>query len=499
MPNPVQGWGTNDQPVSGGGFGANDTPVGAPQGEVDIGEQPASLVGVAKTMGRQVLRAAMAPGESLVNGARELATPGTRLRGAAHIIEGAGKGALMLAAPEMAANPAGALVAGAAGTGLSKLAGAGTRALGGSEDAARLAEDVAPLGLGRTGGDIVGRGVQKLGAPFPAAVAVSDAVANPAGKLTDLVGRGLQRLAQPFVRLGLKLPPTAHDYGAQPEEAALRLTHGTDPEDIENQANATMENLTNQRNAALSSAGARGVKVPLAPSRGLVNAGIQSQQAGNDVPREMLPIREHFEVPHPGFTGAVMQPPTPMVQSPSSVLGPNGQPLMTLVPGTKPPARVADYQPPMDFQRMKQVLQSRFANFTPGESSREAVDLANQVHHQMGSDLETAVPGTAPLNKDIQSLIPLAKRAHATMLNAGPIENAVDAATRPTGRLAAPFIAGSVGGPLAAAATFGTQQALSSPRNMIRMARGLYGMGGQSQAAKNAARILPLLLQDNGQ
>lgn len=281
------------------------------------------------------------------------------------------------------------------------------------------------------------------------------------GKAPEMAGRMMGAPAEPLVRSALKLPPSAHEYGAEPEAFTLQHTTGTNIPDIENQSRRVVESKMAQRDAGIRAADTNGTTVSLRPSRNIVTSGIQGEQAKNLIPTEMDPIQEHITVAHPGFQGRT-------------------------VPTN--PGELAEDQLPSHFQSLKQGVQN-FARFNPNNSSSTpaSAELARSVHHQMGEDLNAAVPGTAGLNHIIQSGIPVAERTHKIGLNAGPLENAVDAATARTGALVGPAVGLASGHPGVAAATFATQQFLNSPAFKMRLARMMFG-GGRELQSPIAAR-----------
>ncbi len=177
-----------------------------------------------------------------------------------------------------------------------------------------------------------------------------------------------------------------------------------------------------------------------------------------------------------------------MIQTPSKILGPNGQPLMTTAPGKLPPPVVSEMQSPMDFLRMKRRLGTDFSSFRPGQSTPESVDVANRTYGQMARDFDAAVPGGAGLNQRIQSLIPVTERGSNVAINT------------PSKLRTAARIGGAVGGGL-----FGFHEAgipgaiagtvlpeiVSSPTVQMGTARSLNAIGKalKSNPAKQASRI----------
>lgn len=402
--------------------------------------------------------------EQMIQGAKNLFTPGKRQEGAADLIEG-GASQLTPWAPRALANPVGAAVGAATGYGLQKGTQAIARMTGMSPETERLAGDVVPL------------------------------IAGPSA--TKAVGRGIQKMAEPMFRAGYRIPAKDYQYGANPAEAGLRLTTGNTPEEIETSAQAAKDRILAERNAAHVAAGNAGVRVPVQPARNVIGDIITRQQGERNLPAdELIPIKEHLENPQPNWKGQTVQPPAPMIPQASKILGPNGQPVITMVPGPKPPARIADYQTPMDYQGLKQGLADEFTDFK-NELNQKPVRsaAANAVHHQMGEDLETAVPGTAAKNRDIQSLIPLQDRSRLLQYQQGGMENWIDRARRQTGALLGPLFGYSVGGPVGAAGMTAAQEFLSSPSALIRTSRKMYGAGKDTQSpiASGASRVAPLI------
>lgn len=362
-------------------------------------------------------------------------------------------------------------------TGISDLVEGGIRVATPFAAPAMLAAPIATAGAvgGGYAASKAGQGIARhFGASPETERAVGDVASIP-GAMLGGSGAGLvSRMAAPLAESALGIRGAQREYGATPGKAILQDTSGVRPATVEKSANAKLADLTNELE---SSARRSMTPVSMAPARKIISNAISSARAGNSIPRELLPLQEHLETPHPGFGGAIDQPPAPLVPTPSAVLGPNGQPLVTMVPGKLPPARIAPTQSPSDYLGIKRRFATDFTNFRPGASTDESVGLANRVSHQMSQDFNKAVPGGAELNQRIQSLIPVAKRAHASDLNSGPVENILNRATRPTGGLI-PFLAGlKEGGPLGGGIALTGQEMLGSPAVKMIGARGLNAVG----------------------
>lgn len=86
-----------DQGLPAGFTRAQPVPQPTPIGETTFAQT--GLPGLAKTFAKQGLEMAMAPGESLVTGARQLGTPGERLSGLGNMAKGVGKAAMLIGIP----------------------------------------------------------------------------------------------------------------------------------------------------------------------------------------------------------------------------------------------------------------------------------------------------------------------------------------------------------------------------------------------------------------
>jgi hypothetical protein len=349
-----------------------------------------------------------------VGGVEHMAQPGraAKFAGGSDVIRGLTSAATPAAIPFMVAAPVASLGALAGGA----VAGTGTEAamshFGASPEASRFGGDLAAIPGAAMGGS---------GA-------------------SSLFRRGAGALAENAV--GIRAPDRA--FGATPGKAILEETKGFNPATIADSANTRIGQLGNEVTTAAANAG----PISLKPARGIVSNAITSAQAGNSQPRALFPIQEHLSTPHPGFAGAIDNSVTP--------------------------PQIAEDQPALNFLGMKRRLATDFSSFNPRTSTDESVALANQVHHQMGQDFNSAVPGGEALNQRIQSLIPVAQRAKMKALNGGIIDQTVDQATRPTGGLFGPIFAAEHGGPVAGAGVLAAQRLLGSPTARMAGARGIF-------------------------
>lgn len=375
--------------------------------------------------------------------------------GASNLIEGAGAALSPLAIPGAIAAPVAAATAAAGGYAGQKAGEGITRAFGGSPDTQRLVGDVAAIPGGMAGGK---------------------------------AGGVLSKIAAPLAESALGIRGAAREYGATPGKAIIEETTGVRPAQVASSAQGRMDDLTAElENRAKNTK----TQIDLQPARQVAGNAIASARAGNSIPSELMPIQEHLTIPHKGFAGAMTQPPAPAVNSP--IAGPNGalvdqygSPLSIPKPGQAPPPMIAPKQAPIDYLSMKRRLGTDFTNFRPGQSTPESVDVANQVYGQMARDFNTAVPGGEQLNQRIQSLIPVAQRAHVVDLNAGPMDRMLDRATRPTGGMVGPLAAFHAGGIPGAAAAITGQELLASPVAKLAAARTANAIGKPLPALQGA-------------
>lgn len=417
------------------------------------------------------------PGMQIVHGFERAAEPGfdNKAAGASGMIRGLGRaaagGALPLLGAGLATAPlatiGGAAVGSAGAYGGGKLARLGAQRLGGGEGAQDLAQDV-------------GEGV-------------GGAVVAPS--LLKTIGKGVQAPAAPIAENALGIRGNTRAFGATPGKAILEETEGIRPATIATTAQSRLDQLTPELEGLARKSTS---SASLSPAIRSLDKDIGTARAANstDTPRQLLPMRQQLTEPRPGFAGATTQPPTPMVPVPSKVLGPNGKPLTTMQPGAVPPATISTTQSPLNLLRMKRQFNKDFiTDWSPTSSTEGTLGTARQAHHELSQEFNRAVPEGASLNQRIQSLIPVAKRAELTDLNANTGQRMLGRIAKPTGALtsaAAGFAKGGIPGLIVG---LGAPEVASSPSVQMLAARSLHGAGKSlsSPAAAAASRLIPLL------
>lgn len=304
-----------------------------------------------------------------------------------------------------------------------------------------------------------------------------NAITKPAGYVTKAVGKGLIRSALPG------LGGRAERYGATPATAALEQTTGITPKAVQSSASERLAELGDDLTAKARAADASGVNLDLTGARDAANKGIAETQRGNGLVDDLTPMRTQLNTPRPGFGGATEYPQganTPITYNtppPSPIIG-APPPAPTVIPGPSPYPVISARQTPTDFLPIKRQFGDDFTKFDAAVPLKNSArSLGNKVYRELSSEFNAKVPGAAPINQNIQSLIPVRDAAQRAAERAGTVEKWVDRATRPTGGLAATLMGYHAGGPLGAAAATIAQEGLSSPAARIAAARAAYGTG----------------------
>lgn len=343
-----------------------------------------------------------------------------------------------------------------------------------------LAAAPIPTALAAGGGYLGGKAGEGIARHFGASPDVQrlsgDLTALPAGEMGSMAGGLASNIARPLFRRGMGLTDKDFSHGADPVGFGLEQTSGVRPATIGKESQGIVTGLKADKDAVLKANSS--TRIPMQPSRNMVADAISEKQAHQNDPFSAAePIGRHLLEPTSGFAGKLRQPPTPMVQFPSPVLGANGQLLMTQQPGVKPPAQIAPFQNPYDFTGLMRGLK-QFTNFNPMAEPPPEVGLANQTRGLMRNQLHQAVPSIAPIDKDIHDAIPLVRRGELAQLKPGPGENMIDRMTAQTGSLSAPLAAMAHGGPGAGALVLAGQALSADPSTRLIGARLLY-RGGQ--------------------
>jgi hypothetical protein len=313
-------------------------------------------------------------------------------------------------------------------------------------------------------------------------------------KVAEGAGRLIKAPAPAIAEKAIGISKADRGFGANPGQGILEDTRGIRPSTIANSAQRKINTLTPEleRRAAASKQ-----LVSLAPARKVLSDRIAAAEAANSEagPAEVRPMLAQLTEPRKGFAGATHQPPAPLVQVPSNILGPNGQPVMTTQPGGAPMPVISEMQTPSTLLKMKREFGKDFSRFKPGVSTKEGISTANKAYHAMADEFNNAVPGGAQLNRRIQNLVPVARAAESTSRNEGLIPHVMTRLERPTGGMVPALIGYSAGGGPGAALAATVPEIVSTPSVRMIGARGLYGLGKGlgSPVTANATRIAPLV------
>jgi hypothetical protein len=323
-----------------------------------------------------------------------------------------------------------------------------TDPVGMAADAAAVAGGVSGVARGAAAaarGLNMGRAASVAGRVADVAGGVSDAV-NPVNLVTKPIGAAAKGVAKPLMKSALGLPGRTERYGATPATAALENTSGITPTAVRQSSIARLAELDKQLDSLTS---ASSNPADLSAARKAISDAIAEVKKGNALPDDLLPMLEQLTKARPGFPGAVTAT-----------------------------GELAAQQSPTDFLNIKRQFGKDYTKFDSAAPLKDSTrKVGNQAYHEMSTEFDRAVPGAEKVNQQIQSLIPVRDAAQRASENAGPVQNMVNRATRPTGGLA-PAIAGFMeGGPVGAAAALIGQEALGSPTVKIAASRGIYGAG----------------------
>ncbi len=310
------------------------------------------------------------------------------------------------------------------------------------------------------------------------------------GSVPGIIGKGMRAAGPPLAESSLGIRAINRAYGRTPGVAALEETSGFNPGTVSESARTKLNDINTQLEGVVGKSNA---PVDIRPSRQVIS-GAQAKATGRNAAQtaaQMGPMQKHLTEPMPGFQGRTTQPPTPMVQQPSSILGPNGQPVMQTVPGTPPPPVISDIQNPTGALNLKRGFGDEFIHNWNPETMKGVRGTAAQAYHSLGEQLHNAVPESRPLDTRASSLIPVAERGAAADLNAPIGQRIMHRIGAHTGALAGAGLGYATGGIPGGIAGLVLPELLSSPTVKMAIARTLYGGGKalQSPIARDTARI----------
>lgn len=335
----------------------------------------------------------------------------------------------------------------------------------------------------------------KRGAEMPIPEMAGHVAALTTGAaLPGLVGKGMRAAAEPVAESAINVRPIDRAMGRRPGAAVLDETTGVRPETVRRQAQAKLGDINNQLEGVVNRSNA---PVDITPARGTLGKAETTARARNQVKEvgQLAPMQEHLAVPQPGFQGSVTQPPTPTVQKPSAVLGPNGQPIMVTAPGNTPPPVISSVQTPRGALNLKRGFGEEFVHNWNPETMRGAKGTAAQTYHSLAESLHNAVPESAELDKRATSLIPVAQRAEVLERAPGTAQQIARKLVAPTGALAGGIGGYYAGGVPGAVAGMVAPVVLGSPTAQMIAARAL-NLGSKALKSKPAAlagRATPII------
>lgn len=322
---------------------------------------------------------------------------------------------------------------------------------------------------------------------------VAGGLGSSAGLLTGLAapeimklpGRGLQRAAEPLAENAMGIRNVDRKFGRQPGRAILDETTGVRPSTVAESAGNKIGDLSSQRDAYLTSSP---VKINLDPAIMKGKQSIAKAAAGNSDVGHLEPLISQLTEPKPGFAGATIQPPTPMVPQQSPVLGPNGQPVTRMIPGTPPPAAVSPLQSPMDALGMRQRFANDFTKFDAARPlSKESLNVGNQMYGDMTDAIHRGVPESAPLDKRISNLIPARDGGNVQELKPSLNQRIMQRFGVHTGALAGAALGAHEFGLPGAVAGLAIPELLADPTAQMVAARGLNAGGKALQSPVTGA------------
>lgn len=316
-----------------------------------------------------------------------------------------------------------------------------------------------------------------------------------ASQVPGLVGKALSRGAEPIAESALGIRPINRAYGRTPGRAALEETSGFNPSVVAASAKSKLGQLTPELEKAARTSNA---PVNLQSTIDVIDAALARAARENNAP-EMAQLsgmkNQLTGEPTPGFRGALTQGPTPMVPKTSAVLGPNGQPLVTMVPGTPPPPTISRVQPAEAALNLKRGFGDvNVHNWNPETMERPRTTAA-KAYGTLGSEFEKAVPEAAELNQRVSSLIPVARRGEAVGRGADIGQRTLGRLAAHTGALTGAALGYSQGGIPGGLAGLVIPELLASPTGQMAVARALRGGGKalQTPLAKGAGSAMPFV------
>ncbi len=280
--------------------------------------------------------------------------------------------------------------------------------------------------------------------------------------VTKGVGKGMMRGAEPLAEsaLGIRNVDRAPGMPSKtPGRAALELTSGVRPSTVSRSARGVIADLLQKRDAILASSNAQ---LSLDPAIQEIDAAIAKARAGNSDAAHLIPMRQQLTEARPGFQGAT---------TPSTIPG--------------QPDAIQSMQSPSDLLAMRQRFGEDYTKFDHARPlSSEAMRVGNRTYGKITNEIHSGVPESAPLDKTVSDLIPVAEGGKAQDLNAGMGQRIMGRMKAPTGALVGAAMGAGMGmeryGPLGILGAIPgvlIPEILASPTVQMAIARSIYGLG----------------------
>ena len=234
----------------------------------------------------------------------------------------------------------------------------------------------------------------------------------------------------------------------------------------------------------------------LQPALNVVKPRIAAARgAGATATAENLePLRQYFEgEAPPGFRGRTIQPPAPMVPQTSPIVGPNGQPITTMVPGKLPPAEIAPTQSAEQLLNMRREFSPNF-NVKYGPTTQRPTKIAQGMYGATTGELKRIAPDIVPLDQRLTDILASERPLATTQAKPGIIPRVMGRVGARTGALLGGAAGYQFGGLPGAIAGIVGPELVADPAAQAAVARALAygGRGLASRPAALAGRVVPL-------
>ncbi|MGA8530913.1 MAG: hypothetical protein WB622_14450 [Acidobacteriaceae bacterium] len=263
-----------------------------------------------------------------------------------------------------------------------------------------------------------------------------------AGGVASGIGEGLKALAPALAESAIGVRKTDRAYGRQVGKAILNETEGFSPSSVAESAQGRLDELNPELEAAVANAPKLG---SLLPARQIVGKAVNTATQRNAAKEagQLEPVRDFLM--REFDTG-------------------------NAIPQDVPAPRLLD---------LRRGFGSEFVHNWNPEVMPGVTGTARQAYHSLSEALHEAAPGSGDIDQRISNLIPVAKRAESTALNAPIGQRVFNRFRAHTGALTSAAVSGAYGysrGGLPQAvrdATLGLiiPEVLGSPRTALLAAR----------------------------